>query len=211
MPTPEPSATESSKSTALPIAQRPWHQERLATSIYPAIREHKHSATSWLSSAQAGSPFVEIYLRKFCRFLKHWLSKLTSSCPRWQSHMGEPVLLADLLTFYRLHGNNLFQFETGDPVRVRRKLKVLESLASDLPIQLSRAGVAPSAVSIIVDPIRIANSRMKLALDGGMPWETYRVERAEFQLSYRHVTAGYRVYQAAFSSARACTAAARLL
>jgi glycosyltransferase involved in cell wall biosynthesis len=108
---------------------------------------------------------------------------------------GGAVLLADLLTFYRLHGNNLFQFETGDPVRVRRKLKVLESLASDLPVQLSRAGVAPSAVSIIVDPIRIANSRMKLALDGGMPWETYRVEQAEFQLSYRHVTAGYRVYK----------------
>jgi len=108
---------------------------------------------------------------------------------------GGAVLLAEPLTFYRLHGENLFQFEAGDPVRVRRKLNVLESLANDLPVRLSRAGISPSAISIIVEPIRIASSRMKLALDGGTPWETYRVERAEFELAYSHVSSGYRFYK----------------
>jgi len=108
---------------------------------------------------------------------------------------GGAILISDPLTFYRLHGNNLFQFQTGDPIRIRRKLKALESLASDLPVRLLRAGIAPSAVSIIIDPIRIASSRIRLALDGGMPWETYRIERADFRLSYRNVTAGYRVYK----------------
>jgi glycosyltransferase involved in cell wall biosynthesis len=108
---------------------------------------------------------------------------------------GGAMLLEEPLTFYRLHGENLFQFENGDPVRMRRKLKALESLASDLPVQLSLAGVAPSAISIIVEPIRIASSRMRLALDGGTPWETYRVERAEFQRAYTHVSAGYRFYK----------------
>jgi glycosyltransferase involved in cell wall biosynthesis len=108
---------------------------------------------------------------------------------------GGAILLADALTYYRLHGDNLFQFRASDPVRLRRKLTVLESLASDLLVQLERAGVAPSAVAIIVDPIRISSSRMRLALDGGMPWETYRVERADFHFSYQHVTAAYRVYK----------------
>ncbi|HTQ61002.1 MAG TPA: glycosyltransferase family A protein [Candidatus Solibacter sp.] len=108
---------------------------------------------------------------------------------------GGAFLLADGLTFYRLHGENLFQFSTGDPVRVQRKLRVLETLVSDLPLPLACAGIAPSAIQIIVEPLRIACSRIKLALDGGMPWETYRVEQAEFHLAYQHITAGYRLYK----------------
>jgi glycosyltransferase involved in cell wall biosynthesis len=108
---------------------------------------------------------------------------------------GGAILLPELLTYYRIHGENLFQFRAGDPVRTRRKLAVLKSLASDLPLQLTRAGVAATAVSIIVDPIRVTCSRMRLALDGGMPWETYGLELAEFQLSYQHVTVAYRIYK----------------
>jgi glycosyltransferase involved in cell wall biosynthesis len=108
---------------------------------------------------------------------------------------GGAFLLPDALTFYRLHGGNLFQFDSGDPVRIRRKLNVLESLASALPAQLVSAGIARSAVAIIVEPIRTAAARMRLSLDGGKPWETYRVEREDFQHSYHHVTAGYRVYK----------------
>ena len=36
---------------------------------------------------------------------------------------------------------------------------------------------------------------MKLILDGGMPWETYRLERAVFRLAYRQTTPGYRVWK----------------
>ena len=105
------------------------------------------------------------------------------------------ILLPESLTYYRIHGENLFQFRAGDPVRTRRKLAVLKSLASELPPQLTRAGVAATAVSIIVDPIRVTCSRLKLALDGGMPWETYSLELAEFRLGYQHVTVAYRIYK----------------
>ena len=108
---------------------------------------------------------------------------------------GGAILLPESLTYYRLHSGNLFQFREGDPARARRKLAVLKSLTSDLPPQLARAGVAATAVSIIVDPIRITCSRMKLALDGGMPWETYSLELAEFRLSYQQVTVAYRIYK----------------
>ncbi len=105
------------------------------------------------------------------------------------------VLLPEPLTYYRLHDDNLFQFRVGDPIRMRRKLEVLACLASDLPIQLAKIGITASAISIVVEPIRISVSRMMLMLDGGMPWQTYRVERAGFALSYQSVSLGYRIYK----------------
>lgn len=106
------------------------------------------------------------------------------------------MLLAEPLTFYRLHDHNLFQFAANDLCRLRRKMSVLACLAEELPIRLRTANVTPEAVSIIVEPIQVAARRMRLALDGGMPWETYRVERADFRLSYHRTAWGYRVFKA---------------
>jgi hypothetical protein len=103
--------------------------------------------------------------------------------------------LQEPLTFYRLHDQNLFQFRVGDPVRMRRKLGVLACLASDLPMELAKIGITASAISIVMEPIRTSVSRMTLMLDGGLPWETYRVERADFYLSYQSVSLGYRLYK----------------
>jgi glycosyltransferase involved in cell wall biosynthesis len=105
------------------------------------------------------------------------------------------VLLPEPLTYYRLHDDNLFQFRVGDPIRLRRKMDVLACLASDLPAQLERIGITTSAISIVVEPIRTSVSRMRLMLDGGMPWETYRVERDGFEMSYKSVSLGYRIYK----------------
>jgi glycosyltransferase involved in cell wall biosynthesis len=105
------------------------------------------------------------------------------------------VLLPEPLTYYRLHDDNLFQFRVGDPIRMRRKMDVLACLASELPAQLARIGITRSAISIVVEPIRTSVSRMRLMLDGGMPWETYRVERDGFEMSYKSVTLGYRIYK----------------
>jgi glycosyltransferase involved in cell wall biosynthesis len=105
------------------------------------------------------------------------------------------VLLPEPLTYYRLHDDNLFQFRVGDPIRMRRKMDVLACLASELPAQLARIGITASAISIVVEPIRTSVSRMRLMLDGGMPWETYRVERDGFEMSYESVSLGYRIYK----------------
>ena len=105
------------------------------------------------------------------------------------------ILLPEPLTYYRLHEDNLFQFRVGDPIRMRRKLEVLACLASNLPVQLARIGIAASAISIVVEPIRTSVSRIRLMLDGGMPWETYRVERDSFEMSYKSVSLGYRIYK----------------
>jgi len=105
------------------------------------------------------------------------------------------ILLPEPLTYYRLHEDNLFQFRVGDPIRMRRKLEVLACLASKLPVQLARIGIAASAISIVVEPIRTSVSRIRLMLDGGMPWETYRVEQDSFEMSYKSVSLGHRIYK----------------
>jgi glycosyltransferase involved in cell wall biosynthesis len=110
---------------------------------------------------------------------------------------GGAVLLAVPLTFYRLHGDNLYQFKQCDPVRTRRKIAVSECLAELLPISLRGAGVTSSAIDLIVEPIELFAARMRLSLDGGSPLETYRVERADFRLSYRGSGLGYRAYKEA--------------
>jgi len=105
------------------------------------------------------------------------------------------VLLSEPLAYYRLHEENLFQFRVGDPIRMRRKMEVLTCLSSNLPTQLRKLGISTEAISIIVEPILTSVCRIKLMLDGGMPWDTYSVERAGFALSYQRVTVGYRIYK----------------
>jgi cellulose synthase/poly-beta-1,6-N-acetylglucosamine synthase-like glycosyltransferase len=108
---------------------------------------------------------------------------------------GGAYLLAEPLTYYRLHDQNQYQFRGGDTSRRRRKMNSLASLEHELPPRLAAAGVLASAVNIIIEPIHIATAQMKLILDGGMPWETYRVERAAFRLAYSRTTPGYRAWK----------------
>jgi hypothetical protein len=108
---------------------------------------------------------------------------------------GGAYLLSQPLTYYRLHDQNQYQFRGGDTSRLRRKMNSLASLERELPARLAAAGVPPSAVKIVIEPIHIAAAQMKLNLDGGMPWETYRLERALFRLAYRKTTPGYRAWK----------------
>ncbi|HUJ83930.1 MAG TPA: hypothetical protein VLW83_18750, partial [Candidatus Acidoferrales bacterium] len=108
---------------------------------------------------------------------------------------GGAYLLAEPLTFYRLHDQNQYQFREGDAPRMHRKMNALASLEGALTVRLAAAGVSAAAVQIIVEPIHITAARMKLILNGGMPWETYRVERADFRLAYSKTSLGYRAWK----------------
>ena len=108
---------------------------------------------------------------------------------------GGAYLLAEPLTFYRLHDQNQYQFREGDASRMHRKMNALAALEDALAVRLEAAGVPAAAVQIIVEPIHITAARMKLILEGGMPWETYRVERADFRLAYSKTSLGYRAWK----------------
>ena len=105
------------------------------------------------------------------------------------------VLLSQPLTFYRLHDRNLYQFRGRDEVRLRNKMNALDCLSRELGARLSAIGLSPEAVSTVVDPILSSVGRMRLVLDGGSPWKTYRLERADLRHSYGYLGAGYRAYK----------------
>jgi glycosyltransferase involved in cell wall biosynthesis len=105
------------------------------------------------------------------------------------------VLLPACLTHYRLHDQNQYQFSANDPARMRRKLDSITCLARELILQLSAAGIPRESIHIIVDPILVTVGRMKLTLDGGMPWQTYFIEQDDFRLNHSSAPFSYRVYK----------------
>ncbi len=119
------------------------------------------------------------------------------------AHSGA-FLLAETLTFYRLHDQNQYQFREGDSRRMHRKMNALVSLEDALTVRLASAGISKRATQIIVEPIHITAARMRLSLDGGMPWETYRVERADFRSAYRETSLAYRAWKEAVLAITLC-------
>ena len=111
------------------------------------------------------------------------------------------IVLDQPLTSYRFHSGNQFQFSGQDPRRQRRKSVSLDCLARDLPPLLRAAGVAPEIVECITLPNWIDSTRSRLALDGGWPWETMRVERKAFRSAYKDASFGYRLFHAAVLAA----------
>ena len=108
---------------------------------------------------------------------------------------GGAVVLDQPLTCYRLHSGNLYQFGAHDPARMRRKYRSLACLVRDLPARLA-AGTPPNVVEAVMAPVRVETERLRLSLEGGAPWETFRVERAARRLAYKDVTVGYHLFHA---------------
>ena len=91
-------------------------------------------------------------------------------------------LIQQPLTFYRLHSGNLFQLRTKDEAKQRRILQSLTALAQEFRIRLASAGITPDVTGAIVKPLDVDSRRLRLTLDGGMPWETFQTERDQFKI-----------------------------
>ncbi len=108
-----------------------------------------------------------------------------------------PALVLDKpLFYYRFHEGNLFQHSEKDHKKTRRKQRVLEVLLQCLPPRLRALGIRDEIVAIVMEPICVDAGRMRLGLDGGMPWETYRIEKAAYHYSYMEPPIGYRLFKA---------------
>ncbi|MGB6897806.1 MAG: glycosyltransferase [Candidatus Acidiferrum sp.] len=108
-----------------------------------------------------------------------------------------PALVLDQpLFYYRFHAGNLFQYSGKDDKKARRKLRVMEVLHQCLPPRLRALGVREEIIAIVMEPIWVEAGRMRLGLDGGKPWETYRIEKAAYHRSYADRPIGYRLFKA---------------
>jgi hypothetical protein len=90
--------------------------------------------------------------------------------------LADVMILRESFTFYRLHDRNLFQLTSGDPQAIRRKQQVLAALARLLKEKLEQDGVSFDIARTILECIEVEADILRLAIDGGFPWETVSTE-----------------------------------
>jgi glycosyltransferase involved in cell wall biosynthesis len=108
---------------------------------------------------------------------------------------SEACLIREPLTYYRLHSGNLFQVRQSDDVKTRRIYDVIVALAAQLRLRLPDASVLPDAIQAIVEELEVGALRLRLMLDGGWPWETFRFQRAEYRLAYKDGSSAYKLFK----------------
>jgi Glycosyl transferase family 2 len=95
--------------------------------------------------------------------------------------LSDVMILPEPLTFYRLHGGNLFQMAKGDE-GMRRKQRVLSALSAILREQLPQRGVSQDVAKIIAECVQVEAELLRLGLENGFPWETLSVERKVIEI-----------------------------
>jgi glycosyltransferase involved in cell wall biosynthesis len=100
---------------------------------------------------------------------------------------ADVLILRESFTFYRLHETNAFQIADGNKDAIRRKQRVLESLADSLRAKLAEQRVAENLAEIVVDWIGTEANLLRLSLDSGYPWETVRVELKNYGVMFEKV------------------------
>ena len=90
--------------------------------------------------------------------------------------LSQAVVLSEPLTFYRHHSSNLFIISANDPARVRSKLVALQALSREISARLCALNVEPKTRKIIVETVEMEARHLRLAVDGGWPWETIATE-----------------------------------
>lgn len=104
----------------------------------------------------------------------------------------DAVILPDALTFYRMHDQNRFQLAGYDEMKVRHIQKSLAVLDRTLLQKVLEFGTDLQVSRALLAYTHNAAEQLRLALDGGWPWETvatewqlYRVVHPDAPFSHR--------------------------
>src|SRR5262245_32996887 len=96
--------------------------------------------------------------------------------------VAEVAVLDEPLSYYRLHGNNLYQFGDYDPVRFKRKQLALAALAESLPTRLRALGVSEESANKVVENTALDARRLALVIHGGHIGMAFPVEWAAMRV-----------------------------
>jgi glycosyltransferase involved in cell wall biosynthesis len=99
--------------------------------------------------------------------------------------LADVAVLTEPLTYYRLHGFNLFMSPSAAPDGERRKQRVFAALATELRRALPATGAPKDAVGSILEFVDAEAAQLRLKVDGGWPWETFRAESALYGIQHR--------------------------
>jgi glycosyltransferase involved in cell wall biosynthesis len=105
------------------------------------------------------------------------------------------VLLPEPLCYYRFHSANLYASDSADKARLKRKYDLQRSLTECLPPKLCSLGVPGDFISAALEADFTDRDRLRLILQGGWCWETFRVERTFYRNSYARSSTGYFIFK----------------
>ena len=98
--------------------------------------------------------------------------------------LSQSVILPEALTHYRVHAGNLFLGAGASEAGERRKARVLAALALALRAALPSTGAPKSTVNAALEIVDAEAAQLRLKLDGGWPWETFRTERTIYRVQH---------------------------
>lgn len=104
-------------------------------------------------------------------------------------------ILPEPLSYYRLHGSNLYANEEGDAAKLRRRYEADDIVFGVISPMLLRLGVSPECVSAFIDPVWTAAKRANLSAFGGSRLMTFRTEMRAFRSEFRNPSIAYRLFK----------------
>jgi len=110
--------------------------------------------------------------------------------------LTDSVILSEPLTHYRIHGANLFMAPGTLAGGERRKERAITALAVELRRTLPAAGAPPDTAAAVLELVDAEAAQLRLQLDGGMPWDTYRAERALYRIQHPIASRKSRAFRA---------------
>jgi glycosyl transferase family 2 len=111
--------------------------------------------------------------------------------------LSDVSILPEALTFYRIHGGNLFQLAGFNREGMLRKQENIEILAKALAERLNQSGVAKDAVAAVVEAVQLEADLLRLQAQGGFPWETVRAEWKFYRIVHQDAPASHRIFKLA--------------
>jgi glycosyltransferase involved in cell wall biosynthesis len=101
---------------------------------------------------------------------------------------SEVLLLRESLTFYRLHGQNLFQVSDGSRAALQRKHHVLVSLTEALRNRFADERVPEDISKAIIESVQTEADTLHLYLGGGTRLDIIRMELRTYRIEEEHAS-----------------------
>lgn len=108
---------------------------------------------------------------------------------------GPVFILNHPLAFYRVHSGNFSEVEHPLPETLRRECRIIDAEMRFLPPVLARAGVPEPAIAALFQTRQLDRERMRIDLEGGWPWDTFRLERRRFRAAYERHSFSYSLFK----------------
>lgn len=109
--------------------------------------------------------------------------------------LADALILPEALTYYRLHGANLYQMAGFVEANIRRKQEVLAYLATELSNALERNSLSPEVALAVTEVIETEATQLRLMVEGGWPWETVQTELKIYEIMHRQASPAQRGFK----------------